>query len=85
MSGIEDTLANQAMINSPQWIDPWRSQPEVDYETLHISDLDTKWIQLNKRKMRAFYDGNLDGFDLNALIQAKFVEKLFDEDEKTTK
>lgn len=26
-----------------------------------------------------------DGFDLNALIQAKFVEKLFDEDEKTAK
>ena len=34
MAGLEDALANQAIINSDQGlINPWSQQPEVDYES----------------------------------------------------
>ena len=44
MAGLEDALANKAIINhGDRWIDPMRPrQSEVDCETLCISDLNTK-------------------------------------------
>lgn len=137
MAGIEDALANQAIINrGDRWIDPMRPrQSEVDYESsvykrfgykmdearrmqeeyarrrlveearkkreeeieerrrhelfkktfeefdkikdekMMDRDSEEDLVQLNKRKMRAFYDGNLDDVDECERMMDKIKEK----------
>lgn len=135
MAGLEDALANQAMINSGRsWIDPMRSKlSDVDYESsvykrfgyemeearrmqeayarrqlveevrkkreeeiqkrhrhetleraiesitkdakMMDRDSEEDLVQLNKRKMRAFYDGNLDDVDECERMMDKIKEK----------
>ena len=134
MAGLEDALANQAIINRGQgFINPWSQQPEVDYESsvykrfgyeideakrmqkeyarrrlveeakkkreeeltqrhchetlekaidritkdakMMDRDSEEDLVQLNKRKMRAFYDGNLDDVDECERMMDKIKER----------
>lgn len=135
MAGIEDALANQAILNNGHsWIDPMRPKlSEVDYESsvykrfgyemdkarrmqeeyarrklveearkkreeelierrrhetleraldritkdakMMDRDSEEDLVQLNKRKMRAFYDGNLDDVDECERMMDKIKER----------
>ena len=135
MAGLEDALANQAIINRAKWVDPLKPKDMPDdyfensvykrfgyemdearrmqeeyarrrlveearkkreeelierrrHETLERAldkitkdakmmdrDSEEDLVQLNKRKMRAFYDGNLDDVDECERMMDKIKEK----------